>query len=70
MKKFFSKFILKKNNSYIKIEVEDDCAKFNSENINIVKFNDINIDDYIKSIVKQYLEENNCYISKGEIVIK
>ena len=67
MKKFFSKFILRKNSSYIKLEVEDNCALFNSENINIFKINGININNYIKEFKDkiqeleakiEYLESN------------
>ena len=50
MKKFFSKFILRKKSSYLKLEVDENSVLFNSENINIFKINDININinDYIK----------------------
>ena len=49
MKKFFSKFILKKNDSYIKLEVEKECLIFMSKNIKNFKFNEIDINNYINN---------------------
>lgn len=50
MKKFFSKFILKKNSSSFKVDVTDNCITFNTIDIDNFKFNNINIKEYIENL--------------------
>lgn len=50
MKKFFSKFILKKNSSSFKVDVNDNCITFNTMKIDNFKFNSIDIKEYIENL--------------------
>jgi len=61
MKKFFSKFILKKNSSSFKVNVVDNCINFNTIDIDNFKFNTIDI--------KKYIEKLNNKINSLEITI-